>query len=67
MYSQVQDTPSGVERSTDPQLALREANGTAEGKDLFSGHVRSGVSAAQDAPADLEDAYNTFSTSQDIQ
>ncbi|KAG2743607.1 hypothetical protein P692DRAFT_20897052, partial [Suillus brevipes Sb2] len=45
--AQVQDRPSGVERRTNPQLALREVNDTAEDMDLLSRCVRSGVSAAQ--------------------
>jgi hypothetical protein len=49
-----------MERSTELQLALREANDTAENMGLLSGPAISGVSAAKDGPAALEDAYNKY-------
>ncbi|KAG2343552.1 WD40 repeat-like protein [Suillus weaverae] len=55
----ITDAPSGVERCADPQSALQDAKEAAKGMNLLSGRVTSGVSAAQNAPADLEDAYNS--------
>ncbi|KAG1859352.1 hypothetical protein DFJ58DRAFT_288712 [Suillus subalutaceus] len=56
--NEVQDTPSGVEQFADLQPAIRDAEEAVKGINLLSGPVTSGVSAAQNAPADLEDAYN---------
>ncbi|KAG2055000.1 hypothetical protein BDR06DRAFT_971099 [Suillus hirtellus] len=47
---EIQEAPSGA------KSALREANDAAKGMNLLSGPVTSGVSAAQNASADLEDA-----------
>ncbi|KAG1836871.1 hypothetical protein DFJ58DRAFT_917517, partial [Suillus subalutaceus] len=54
----VQDTPSGAEQGADPQLALQNAKEVVKDMNLLSGAVGSGASAAQNASADLEDAYN---------
>ncbi|KAG1843731.1 hypothetical protein C8R48DRAFT_765437 [Suillus tomentosus] len=57
---EVQDGPPGAEQGTDPQLALRDVNEAAKGMNLLSGPVASGISAAQNAPADactFEDTY----------
>jgi hypothetical protein len=43
-------------------LALRDAKEAVKGMNLLSGPVGSGVSAAQNAPTDLEDAYHFQST-----
>ncbi|KIK35831.1 hypothetical protein CY34DRAFT_16788 [Suillus luteus UH-Slu-Lm8-n1] len=54
---EVQDA-SGVEQGADPQSVLRDAKKAVKGMNLLSGPLGSGLSAAQNAPADLEDAYN---------
>jgi hypothetical protein len=59
---QVQDAPPGPEQGTDPQLALQNAKQAVKDINLLSGPVGSGVSAAQNAPADLEDVYNVQDT-----
>jgi hypothetical protein len=59
---QVQDTSSGVEQCADPQTLLREAKDTVEGMNLLSAPAKSGVSATQNAPADLEAAYGVEDT-----
>ncbi|KAG2361228.1 hypothetical protein BDR07DRAFT_76617 [Suillus spraguei] len=59
---EVQDAPSGTDQSADPQLALQTARDAVESMNLLSGRVTSGVSAAQNAPADLEDACNLEET-----
>jgi hypothetical protein len=43
-------------------LALQNAKEAAKGMNLLSGLVGSGVSAAQNVPAILEDAYNVQDT-----
>ncbi|KAG1891858.1 uncharacterized protein F5891DRAFT_1197320 [Suillus fuscotomentosus] len=53
---EVQDAPPGAKQSADTQSALRDVNETAKGMNLLSGPVTSGLSAAQNASADLEDA-----------
>jgi hypothetical protein len=58
VVAQVQVVPSGPEQGADPQLALHNAKQAVKGMNLLSGPVESGVSAAQNAPADLEDVYN---------
>ncbi|KAG1843728.1 hypothetical protein C8R48DRAFT_765436 [Suillus tomentosus] len=47
---EIQDAPSCA------KSALREANEAAKGMNSLSGRVTSGLSVAQNAPADLEDA-----------
>jgi len=59
---QVQDAPSGPEQGADPQLALHNAKEAVKGMNLLSKPVESGVSAAQNAPAALEDVYNVQDT-----
>ncbi|KAG1850794.1 hypothetical protein DFJ58DRAFT_914602, partial [Suillus subalutaceus] len=54
----VQDASSGVERCADPQSALRDAKKAVKDMNLLSGPVGSGVCAAQNTSADLEDVYN---------
>ncbi|KIK42620.1 hypothetical protein CY34DRAFT_12278 [Suillus luteus UH-Slu-Lm8-n1] len=54
---EVQDA-SGVEQGADPQSLLRDAKEAVKGMNLLSGPSGSGLSAAQNAPANLEDAYN---------
>jgi hypothetical protein len=54
---QVQDA-SGVEQGADPQSVLRDAKKAVKGMNLLSGPLGSGLSTAQNAPADLENAYN---------
>ncbi|KAG2091948.1 uncharacterized protein F5147DRAFT_657781 [Suillus discolor] len=58
----IQDAPSGEKQGADPQSALREANKAAKGMNTLSGCVTSGVSAAQNAPADLADACKVGDT-----
>jgi hypothetical protein len=62
VVAQVQDAPSGAEQGTDPQLALQNAKQAVRGMNLFSGPVESGVSATQNAPPVLNDAYNVQDT-----
>ncbi|KAG2335746.1 hypothetical protein BDR05DRAFT_1006495 [Suillus weaverae] len=56
--AEVQDTPLSVEQCADPKWALRDAEQAVKGMNLLSGLVGSGAPAAQNAPADLEAAYN---------
>lgn len=57
---EVQDAPSGAEQ--DPQLPLQTAKEAIKDMNLLSGLVTSAASTAQDAPADLEAAYNVQDT-----
>ncbi|KAG1807568.1 hypothetical protein EV424DRAFT_230934 [Suillus variegatus] len=57
---EVQNVSPGAKQGTDPQLALRDVNEAAKGMNLLSGPAASGISAAQNAPADactFEDTY----------
>jgi hypothetical protein len=49
---------SGVEQGADQQSLLRDAKEAVKGMNLLSGPSGSGLSAAKNAPANLEDAYN---------
>ncbi|KAG2361639.1 hypothetical protein BDR07DRAFT_1377115 [Suillus spraguei] len=54
----VQDAATGAEQGADPQSALQTTKEAAKRMKLLSGHVASGASAAQNASADLEAAYD---------
>ncbi|KAG1876151.1 hypothetical protein C8R48DRAFT_669342 [Suillus tomentosus] len=56
---EVQDALPRAKQGSVPQSALREAYEAAKGMNLLSGPVTSGLSTAQNASADLEDA-STF-------
>jgi len=62
VVAQDQDAPSGPEQGADPQSALHNAKQAVKGMNLLSKPVESGVSAAQNTPAALEDVYNVQDT-----
>ncbi|KAG1844159.1 hypothetical protein DFJ58DRAFT_844067 [Suillus subalutaceus] len=54
----VQDASSSAEQGANPQSALQTAKEAVKLMEPLSGHVTSGASTAQNASADLDDAYD---------